>query len=56
MGVEEKLNMILDWATCQPNFDISFVEDLHQKYQEDLELTANQEQALDNIIYRFNIS
>jgi len=55
MDTIDRIDGVLDWAEEHPTFDTDFVESLKEQYNEKGELTMNQEQALDNIIERFDI-
>jgi len=50
-----KIEMILEWAEEHPEFDTSFVESLKSWYDRGVELSERQEEALDNIIEKFDI-
>ena len=59
MDIEEKIQMVLDWADSDDapdNWDTSFIESLQEQYEEKNWLSDRQEAALDNIIDKFNIS
>jgi hypothetical protein len=51
----DKISAILAWAEDKPWFDTSFVEDVENFYYENNKITPSQEQALDNIIFKFKI-
>lgn len=51
----EKLELILDWADDNPDFDTAFVEELYDCHEHRGHLTDRQEEALDNIIEKFKI-
>lgn len=52
---ERKIDIILEWATRNPNFDCTFVEKMQQKVISGVWLTPNQESAIDNILAKFRI-
>lgn len=57
MTTEEKIKAVGVWAeTAAPeSFDSSFVESLAEQYEDRGSISPRQEQALDNIIDKFEI-
>jgi hypothetical protein len=55
MDCEKKCQSILDWAEGKDWFDTEFVESILEQIDHGYEPTPAQEDAIDNIINRFNI-
>ncbi len=55
MGVEEKIQAVLEWADENGWFDAEFIESLQDYFNATGILTTAQENALDRIIERFRI-
>ena len=53
--LSEKIQAVLEWADENGWFDTDFIESLDNHLEGIGSLTDNQEQALDNIIDKFNI-
>jgi len=50
-----KIHSILQWATTQNNFDTSFIESVQENMIKYRNITARQQQAIDNIIDKCEI-
>lgn len=55
MSDEEKIAMILEWASERDDFDPTFVENLYERLDTLGMLTPAQSEALDNIIDKWGI-
>lgn len=55
MDDREKIDLILDWAAKNPEFETMFVEKMAEKLEKFGVLTERQSEALDNIIERWGI-
>ena len=51
----QKCERILRWSVNKTRFDTTFIEDVMSYYDERGEFTLSQENAIDNIIRKFNI-
>ena len=51
----QKFERILRWSVNKTRFDTTFIEDVMSYYDERGEFTLSQENAIDNIIRKFNI-
>lgn len=52
---EELLNIVLEYADDNPDFDSSYADDLEEWLEEHDDLTERQRQGLVNIIENFNM-
>ena len=55
MNYYQKCERILRWSVYKTKFDTTFIEDVMRYYDERGEFTLSQENAIDNIIRKFNI-
>ncbi len=55
MDIEEKCWAVLNWAEDKPWFDTEFVDSVLSQYEEKGFASDAQENAIDNILEKFNI-
>lgn len=55
MEEKDKIDLVLEWAESNPNFDTTFIESIALYYDTHGCLTDRQIEALDNIIEKFRI-
>lgn len=55
MSDEELINIALDYADENENFDVSFIKSLEEALDEYDELTDAQRRGLENIVTRFEM-
>jgi len=56
MNYYQKCEMIKKWNECiKKDFDITFIENVMDYYDDRGEFTTGQENAIDNIIQKFHI-
>lgn len=56
MDYYEKCLLILKWSKNIKKFNTTFIESLIEYYNEHNEFTISQENAIDNIIYKWKIT
>lgn len=53
--VHELFEIIYDWADGKSFFDTTFIDSLHEQYEQREFLSESQIQALENIVEKFNM-
>lgn len=55
MDDQEMIDLILNWAALNEDFDVNFVMDLEMKLKRYGHLTKSQSEALENIIDKYEL-